>query len=239
MPTWKEQKDSFLEYKTKLDDQTTNKEVNKMVDAMNSAIMRYTNNAGISQNPNQNPDYTAANQTYVKLQSLQKEYSTLVKSLSAAIRQATDTNDVQNKLKQVGSLRNDITKLEKELSDVKQDADTSKTRQSTVETTRQNISWYQGFAGYIGFTRPLYEISISFLIGFGIFLLFLSGLILKEFFLPLASYNSQYAYSSNTEGSIFSLFTDSRFFAALGGLTLVIVVVVILSLTGKLGKNIR
>jgi hypothetical protein len=239
MVTWSGQKADFLETKGKLDEQTTDSAVNKIVNDMNTAIMRYTNTAGISQNPNENPDYTLANKNYVQLQSLQKEYSQLTKTLSTLLRTMTNTNDIASKLKTAGELRNDIIKLEKELINVKQDADTSKTRQSTIETTQQNISWYQGFAGYIGFTRPLYQISIPFLIGFGIFLLFLSGLILKEFFLPIASSNSQYMNSSDTEGSIFSLFTDSRFFAALGGLTLVVVVLVILSLTGRLGKNIR
>jgi hypothetical protein len=239
MATWEEEKRTILEYKTKLDEKTTDASIDTLINDMNTSIMRYTNQAGISNNPEKNPDYTNANEKFKSLQDLQKEYTILIKRLSSYIRKTSDMNDVSNKLRNVGILRNSITKLEKELKDAKNDSETSRTRQSTLTTTRTNLSWYQGFGGYIGFTRPLHQFSIPFLLGFGLFLLFLSGLVLREFFLPIANSNSYSSSNSYTEGSIFSYFTDSKFIAALGGAILIFVVLLILSLSGRLGKNVR
>jgi hypothetical protein len=239
MATWKEEKRTILEYKAKLDEKTTDTSIDTLVNEMNASILRYTNQAGISNNPEKNPDYTNANEKFKTLQKLQNEYTILIKRLSSYIRKSSDMNDVSNKLRHVGELRNSITNLEKELKDAKNDSETSRTRQSTLTTTHANLSWYQGFGGYIGFIKPLHQFSIPFLLGFGLFLLFLSGLVLREFFLPIANSNSYISYNSSTEGSIFSYFTDSRFIAALGGGILVSVVLLILSLTGRLGKNVR
>jgi hypothetical protein len=117
----------------------------------------------------------------------------------------------------------------------KKDSETSKTRQASVETTRQTPSYYQGFSGRIGFTRPLKKLSIPILLGFGIMLLFLSGLLLKEFFVgPQDVLTSGYG----TE-SMLGVFSDARFYAVLAGITFVSVVLGILAYTGRLGTNLN
>jgi hypothetical protein len=236
--SWEEQKRTLSQLKSNLDSRTTNGAIENIVAGMNAAIMRYTQNAGIAQGNNgQNTDYTDANAKFSQLASLQEEYQKLNQTLSRTVKTLTDNSDVRNKLEQIGRLRGEIVELEKELTTVKQEAETSQARQATVEKPREQLSWYQGFGGAIGFTNPLRQVSVPFLIGFGLLFLYFSGLMLKEVFAPATD-----TYATNStyqQEGLFALFTDSRFYAVIGGIGLVGVVLGILSYTGRLGKVVR
>ncbi len=236
--SWDEQKRNLTTLKSSLDSRTTPSAIESIVNGMNSAIMRYTQNAGIAQGNNgQNTDWQEANAKFLQLATLQQEYQNLNKTLARSVKNLTDNSDVRNKLEQIGQLRGQITELEKELETVKQEAETSQTRQTSVEKPREQLSWYQGFGGYIGFTNPLRQVSLPFLIAFGLLFLYFSGLMLKEVFAPVTgTYNTSTSYQQ--EG-LFALFTDSRFYAVLGGIGLVGIVLGVLGYTGRLGKVVR
>lgn len=236
--SWDEQKRNLTTLKTSLDGRTNASAIEGIVSGMNAAIMRYTQNAGIAQGNNgQNTDWQEANSKFLELATLQQEYQKLNQTLARSVKTLTDNSDVRNKLEQIGRLRGQIADLEKEVGTVKQEAETSQARQTTIEKPREQLSWYQGFGGYIGFTNPLRQVSLPFLIAFGLLFLYFSGLMLKEVFAPVTgSYNTNATYQS--EG-LFALFTDSRFYAVLGGIGLVGVVLGVLSYTGRLGKVVR
>ena len=233
--SWQEQKQTFEQRKAVLDGLTSDATIDSLVDELNTNIKEFTNRAGISpSSPGQNQYQQAAESTFVKLAEYQNQYNQLNKDISSYIQQQSASTDIQSKLHQIGQLQDDIAKAEKALQDAKQDAETSKTRQSTVQHPEQHLSWYQGFSGMIGFTKPLKLSSIPFLIGFGLLFLFFSGLILKDFFAPSAGYASELGDYSST----FSIFTDARFYSVLAGITFVSVLVGILAWTGYLGKRI-
>jgi hypothetical protein len=237
MATWDQLKTGLMNQKTELDNRTTDTIVDQKVTAMNTAISRFVSRAGISQNPASDADYNTANALFNELSALEKNYITLNTNLSAAIRQMTSASDVQNKLQTVGTLRNDILNLERELKDVKQDANTSLARQDSVDKPAQSVSFYQGFGANLGFTKPLHKLSIPILIGFGVLMLFFSSLILREFFSPtVGSYGAMNGIGA--EG-VFSLFTDSRAISVLSGVVFVIIVITILSLQGYLGTTLK
>jgi hypothetical protein len=148
----------------------------------------------------------------------------------------TSSGDLEAKLKQVGTLRDETANLEKEYNHVKQDLETSKARQHDIETPRKDISYYQGFSGRLGFTKPLQLYSIPFLVGFGLLCLFFSGLMMKEFFAPISGGVWDVGMGA-TEG-MGSFFTDSRFYAVLGGISFVGAVLSILAYSGAMGKSV-
>ena len=235
MASWDDHKASFEQRANLLTSQTTDQKITDLVTTMNRGIKAYTARGGIKpRDASTDPDYDSATKTFQTLSDLQKQYITLNKEITSFISYSSNNKDVQNKLAKVGELKASIAKLEKALEEAKQDESVSKSRQDSVEHTRRNISMYQGFSYYIGLTRPIHTYSIPFLIGFGIILLFFSGLLLKEFFAaPPNSYNT----GSGSE-SVFSFFTDSRFYSALGGIVFVFTVVSILAATGRLGKRV-
>ena len=233
--SWAEQKQIFEQRKVTLDDLTSDARIDSLVDQLNTNLKEFTNRAGISPSaPGQNQFQQSAEAKFVQLAEYQEQYNHLNKDIASYIQNQTANTDIQNKLRQIGSLQDDIAKAEKALQDAKQDTETSKTRQSTVQHPEQNLSWYQGFSAMIGFTKPLKLTSIPFLIGFGILFLFFSGLILKDFFAPSAGYASDLSSYSST----FSIFTDARFYSVLAGITFVSVFVGILAWKGYLGKRI-
>ena len=241
MASWDQAKTTYGQQKASLDGNTTNARIDSLVDEMNAAIGRYSSAAGITPSGTTNSNYTTANRVFQQLAGYQQDYSNLIKRVSTTLRGLTSSADVQNKLQQIGVEQDKIVNLERELKNVKQDVETSKARQTDIETPRQNISYYQGFSGMIGFTRPIKLFSVPILIAFSLLLLFISGLILRDFFLPASNgyttgYNTGYGGS---EGGIFSFFTDSRFYAVMGGAALVISVVAILAYSGKLGSKLK
>lgn len=233
--SWQQVRDQLGQQKSQLDSQTTDGAIDQIIDQMNAAISRYTNTAGISANPDNNPDYTTANQKFIELINLQKRYSDLIKTLGNKVRQMSDDSDTRAKLEQIGRLKQDIARLEQELNTSKTEAQTSQTRQASVEKPRSDTSNYQGFSGMILFDRPLRPFSIPFLIGFGLLFLFFSGIMLREFFTP--SSDSYMSNSMYQEGGIFAIFTDARFYSVLAGVSIVAIVVAILAFSGRLGKR--
>lgn len=228
--TWATDKQTFNARKEALDRFDTNA-IRNLGQTVNTFIKQYVNTAGISENPNENQNYVNANRYFEQLVSKQKEYIALNQDLSNKIIELSGAGDIQSTLKALGNNRMNIIKLEKELQSLKQDAETSRSREKTLEKPRTDISWYQGFASKIGFTKPLHQISVPILIGFGVLLLFLSGLLLKDFFS-----GSENTSIIESEG-LFLLFTDSRFYSVLGGITLISIVLGILAYTGHLGKR--
>lgn len=229
---WQTQKNSLNAQKEILDSRTSETAIRSIANAINSNIKQYVNTAGISTNPNENQYYSQANAQFGTILAYEKQYQYLTNDLTAKVKQLSGAADITSRLQQLGSIRNDIVKLEKELEAVKQDANTSRTREETVKNPRIDLSWYQGFGAKVGFTKPLHQISVPILMGFGILLLFLTGLLLKDFF---NSPTTDYVAPSE---SLFSLFTDSRFYAVLAGITLVSIVLAILAYNGYLGKTI-
>lgn len=237
MSAWEQFKNSALTEKAGLDTRFNTTNVNNKVTEMNKSLARYTERAGISPNPDTNPDYTRAQEIFQELTTGVREYGKLNTNLSKELKNITSSADVENKLKQVGETRQNIIKLENELKNLKQDLETSTIRQNNVQMPRQEVSWYQGIGAKLGFTRPLYITTIPFLIGFGLFILFLTGLILRDFFTPaVGNANMIPAYN---DGGVMTLFSDTRFYGVAAGAVLVFLISILLALSGKLGKTLK
>jgi hypothetical protein len=234
--SWETEKLRLMEQFNRLNDETSETNLRNIYASINQAISGYVQNAGINPGTGSNVYYEQANNGFSRIVDKEQQYSGLTRDLTQTINRMSQDADLPNQLRQVGEAGTQIATLEKELKLAKQDADTSRTRQVEVEKPRQNLSWYQGFSGRIGFTKPLHLISVPVLIGFGIFLLFLSGLLLREFFAPGPSSFVPNGYSS---GSIFEFFTDSRFYAVLAGLFFVSILLGILAWQGYFGYQIH
>lgn len=198
-------------------------------------LAKYVNTAGISSTEGEDPNTRAVNASFGDLIQLEKQYSSLLRQLTTKINSVAQDTNVSQKLNELGQARNSIVQLEKEVTAAKQDADTSRTRQLSIEQPRQEATWYQGFGAKLGFNKPLKQISVPFLIGFGILMLFLSGLLLREFFTPTEYYSPNVISSE----SVFSVFSDSRFYAIAAGIAFIGIVLGVLSYTGYLGKKLK
>jgi hypothetical protein len=233
MASWDIQKRNFLTERDNLMNNTSSSSINNLVDTLNRNIKEFTNNAGINREAN----YVGARNTFDNLINLQKDFNGLNKRLASSVQQISASGDIRSRLRTQGELQQSIANLEKELEIAKKDADISKTREDSVEKSQRDISYYQGFSSYLDITRPLKKASIPILIGFGVLCIILSGLILRDFFLP--SQGLVVDVSGYDSAGIFSFFTDSRFYSVFGSLGFVIFVLGILSYRGYFGKSLE
>jgi archaellum component FlaC len=236
MSDWKLERANFLAIKQKYDAATTKEEISKAMKTMNTAISNYINRGGVSSDPTKDTDYLLANKIFKSIQEQIKLYIELNGNISKKINELTKSGDIQTQLREVGTLQQNILKSKKELEDVTNDVDTSLTRRYAIETPRQELSWYQGFSSKLGFTKPLYHTSIAFMIGLGVLLLFLSTLMLKDFF---STSDGAIPQGESGFGDVFSVFTDTRFISVLMGVSIALVVIIVLTIKGYLGKNLR
>lgn len=237
MATWDEQEPSIRTQKQNLDNMTSEATIRSKVTEMKQSLARFVNSGGFSTNPAGNPDYENANNRMNELLTLENQYATFLKSLSTQVRTVVNSADVTNKLQQVGQIQQSIGNLEKELQDAKQDVHTSIARQDNVSHAQKDTSLYQGFSSYVGFVRPLRKMSVPILFGLSILILFLVGLMLREYMLPVSSQFG--AMGGISSDSLWEAFTDGRFLSILGGIVFVGVIVTILSIYGFFGKNIQ
>ena len=239
MSSWDQFKSTAQQEKTALDTKFTDTDITSKVTQMNTSLSRYVGRAGISTvgNSGSDPDYTNAQTIFQELTTGVKQYSELNKRMTQQLGNLSGNADIQNKLRQVGELRQDIPRLEKELADTRLDFETAKARQQNATTPTEGTSFYQGFSATVGFTKPLHIYSIPILIGFGLLLLFLSSLMLRDFFMPTAG--AAYENSLYAAGGVFSLFTDSRFYSVASGAAFVFTVVGIVSYSGFLGETLK
>lgn len=235
MSTWQEQKKIFLERIENLESRYSEKRINNLINEANTNLSQYISKAGMTTGTNSTDPGLIARNTFADLQIGIEQYTNLNKDITAAIYSLTNSGDVSFKLQQEGSIQQEIPKLEKRLKEVRQDLETARTRQAQTQESPKHTSLYQGFSGKIGFTKPLKRSSIPFLIGFGILLLFLSSLLLKEFFISPSGYAEALpAYSS--EG-IMTVFTDKRFLSFIGGVIFVVIATTVLVLMNYFGKT--
>lgn len=233
--SWRDTRTKLLADKEILDRNTSSQAIMARASTIQADLAKYVNTAGISSTEGEDPNTRAINTQFGNLIQLEKQYGNLLRQLTTKINSVAQDTNVSQKLNELGQARNNIVQLEQEVAAAKQDADTSRTRQLSVEQPRQESTWYQGFGGKIGFNKPLKQISIPFLIGFGVLMLFLSGLLLREFFTPTEYYSSTVISSE----SVFSVFSDSRFYAVAAGIVFIGVVLGVLSYSGYLGKKLK
>jgi archaellum component FlaC len=236
MSDWESARSNFLAIKDKYDTDTRNEEIEKAMNIMNKSISNYINRGGVSSDPTKDADYLLANKIFGSIQEQIKLYVQLNNTITKKIKDLSTTGDIQVQLREVGTLQQNILKSTKELEDVTTDVDTSLARQNAIETPRQELSWYQGFSSKLGFIKPLHHTSVAFMIGLGILLLFLSTLMLKDFF---SSSDGAIPQGESGFGDIFSVFTDARFISVLMGISLVLVIIIVLTIKGYLGNNLR
>ena len=233
--SWRDTRTAVLAQKETLDRNTSSQAIMARAATIQADLAKYVNSAGISSTEGEDPNTRAINNSFGDLIQLEKQYGNLLRQLTTKINSVAQDTNVSQKLNELGQARNKIIQLEQEVAAAKQDADTSRTRQLSVEQPRQEATWYQGFGSKIGFHKPLKQISVPVLIGFGVLMLFLSGLLLREFFTITEYYNSTVISSE----SVFIVFSDSRFYAVAGGIVFIGVVLGILSYTGYLGKKLK
>lgn len=226
---WPTIKQESQRTKSDLDSLTTPARIDDLMDRLNMSLKRFIVRAGVqtSGENGSDADYDSAVSLHRSLMKLQDDYTKLNHYLTYQVKDIMSNADVQTRLQRLGDIKQEIAKLRKQVDQTKQDADTAKSRQQSVEKTRQDISYYQGFSGWLRFSKPIKPISVPFLMAFGVILIFLSALILREF--------SSGDVSTHFLETGASFFSSKRFYALMAGILFSFLVTGILAYLGYFG----
>jgi len=157
-------------------------------------------------------------------------YQALNKQLSQIVRESTPT-DIGSTLASVGQLQQDIQNLKSELKTTQADVEVAEDRQTQMQQDPVEVSNYEGVSAKIGVVKPLYRISVPFLIGTGLFLIIVSVLLFKENILvgiPVPTLPQQSSYS------VLSFLKDPRIWGSLFGAACIVILFLALKISGKL-----
>jgi hypothetical protein len=144
--------------------------------------------------------------------------------------------DLNSKLVEIGRLQGIIESKKKQLRDSEQDLGTAQTRQEITAKPITKTSYYESISGRLGFTKPIHTLSVSIMIGAGLFFVLCSALLLKEFVFKSTMQNISYN-STQVNSATGFFFSDPRFYAVMSGFVFVGIVISGLAYFGYLGKK--
>jgi hypothetical protein len=144
-------------------------------------LKAFVQSGGISQGDS-DPNFSKANDAWTSLRTSLKSYQQFNSQLSKQLQDETNASDITNSLQEYDRKKNILDSLNTKLEERVSDLDIAKSRQESIPRAHLDQSFQQGISGRLGFLRPLKPISVAMLLGLGIFLFFVSVLILRDFF---------------------------------------------------------
>lgn len=168
-----------------------------------------------------------------------RAYELLVRDVNAYI-QTNMLGSVTNNVNTIATMNNEISELKTKIQTMKSDYETALSRRESIEAPRKNISNYQGFSGLIAFDRPLKKYSVAILLAFGVFMIFIATMMLRDIFQgsPVNTASTNLFSAVNTAATSASLFSPQNVVIMLGGMIFFFAVMGIFAYTGYLGKKL-
>jgi hypothetical protein len=119
--------------------------VTTWVTEMNQAIDRYVTNAGLSQDPNQNPQYQIIQENLRKINDLKKRYNDLNDCIQKYLTKKASDTKWNKKLIENGTMQTEINTLEKIQKEMKVDVDSALARDELLRTRNTNVTKHDLF----------------------------------------------------------------------------------------------
>jgi hypothetical protein len=116
-----------------------------LITELNKATGNYIARGGISQDPNNNPDYNTILKLTEKVEHIKKRYSKLNDDILKFLSTSAKNNDLSGLLTENGELQKHIQRLEKVKDDIKIDVDSAIARDEILRTRNTNVSKHQLF----------------------------------------------------------------------------------------------
>lgn len=214
-------------------DTLSQQNIEGLIQELNSAISNYISRGGISQDPNNNPEYTKILELTQKAEQIKKQYTDLNDEIIGFITKESRNNDLAGLLAENGELQKQINALEKIQNDMKIDVDSAIARDELLRSRNTEITPHKlyllGRPIRTGLIPYLWAIAVLF-IGIGIII----------FRITLPSFENLTGTTPGSTPGIFSIvydFITSK--SVLGSLliaSLVVILFLALKIAGVFGK---
>jgi hypothetical protein len=185
---------NFAQAKSDLD--TKNSQFSSVPDSLKRNLALYIKSAGINTQAvedTNNPLYKNVYESWTNTNVMIKSYQNLNQAMANALKEYNGLSSEQRaSITGMATSRSNLEEATKKLKESKKDLDIATSRQESVTKSTSDHSYIQGFAGKIGFTRPLKPTSVALLMGLGFFIFFVTCLILKDYFTTSADIAAQF-----------------------------------------------
>ena len=164
--------------------------------SLQSNLALYIQSGGINTQASQdsnNPLYQNVYNSWTNTNTMIKSYQNLSQAMTSALAGYNGLTTAESSaITSMAAASSNLQSLSNVLQQSQQDLDIARSRQESVTTATTNQSYVQGFAGKIGFTKPLKPTSVALLMGLGFFIFFVTCLILKDYFTVSADIAAQF-----------------------------------------------
>lgn len=168
-------------------DDLSQENVQGLITDLNTAVGNYIARGGISQDPNNNPDYNTIIKLTQRAESIKQRYAALNDDILKYLTNQAKDNDLAGLLKENGELQKQIQRLEKIQDEMKVDVTSAIARDELLRSRNTDVTRHQLFIldrpVRRGLVPYLWVISILF-IGVGLVIFRMTAPNLGIFVLP-------------------------------------------------------
>ena len=220
---WIEQRAQFQ----KRFDDLSQENVQGLITDLNTAVGNYISRGGISQDPNNNPDYETIIKLTKRAESIKQRYAALNDDILKYLTHQAKDNDLAGLLRENGELQKQINRLGKLQDDMKVDVSSAVARDKLLRSRNTDVTRHQLFI----LDRPVRKGLVPYLWVLGV--LFIGvGLVIFKLTMP----------SLGTPDNTSFLQMTTEFFTSRGVLTsllvsaLIVILFLSLKIAGVFGK---
>jgi hypothetical protein len=225
--SWIEQRASFQ----KRFDDLSQENTQALITELNKSVGNYISKAGLSQDPNSNPDYNSIMDTMAKLDTIKQKYSELNDDIVKYITAQSKYNDLGDLLTQNGELQKQINRLNEIKNDMRVDVESAIARDELLRSRNTNITRHELFI----LDRPVRKGLIPYL--WVISVLFIGvGLVIFKMTMPSLGLGTAVAANASVELSVMDFFSNKFVLISLLVSALIVIVFLSLKIAGVFGK---
>ena len=222
---WIEEREKFQ----KRFDSISQENVQALITELNKAVGSFVAKGGVSQDPNNNPDYNNVVKLTQRAESIKQRYAALNDDNLKYLTTVAKDDDLAGLLKENGELQKQINRLEKIQDEMKIDVTSAIARDELLRTRNTEVTRHQLFI----LDRPVRRGLIPYL--WVIAVLFIGiGLVIFKMTMPVISTNGAEGVSFVT--TLMEFFTNKIVLSSLLGSAIIVIIFLSLKIGGVFGK---
>jgi len=224
---WITKKEEFMKEFDDLNS-TTDSGLKGQITELNKAVKQYIDTAGLSQTPENNPNYTTIQEKLNNINHVKQQYNKLNDNIKNYLSDQTKKTDWNTQLVENGTMQTEINKLEKIQKEMKVDVESAVARDELLRTRNTNVSRHDLFL----FNHPIRRSLVPYLWVLSILFIGIALLIFKSTFPKIALQTNETSSFMVLLLMITEFFSNSYVIISLVASALIVILVLSLKIAG-------
>lgn len=213
-------------------DELSQENISALITELNKATGSYIAKGGISQDPNNNPDYNTITKLTERVESIKNRYAALNDDIIKFITTESKNNNLSGMLSENGELQKQINRLNKIDTEMKVDAESAIARDELLRSRNTDITRQQLFL----LNRPVRRGLIPYL--WALSVLFIGvGLVIFRLMMPtFGAHTNAVAAPVSILSMVYEFFSNKVVLSSLLISALIVILFLSLKIGGVFGK---